>query len=157
MAGGDSPVCASGPIPRSCPTLGRPLPNKEFSLTSHMCVLDTHPHPQGLLSWGGYLGGVLTGPPPSSGGDQPAPASLESRQSQPGTPKAEEEGSEAAPGAGVLGLVEGRMEEQGEDLGVVCQGWGMVAGEKGSRREGCGDGLASRPTPGIGMGGTVVV
>ncbi|XP_069312945.1 coiled-coil domain-containing protein 9 isoform X2 [Eulemur rufifrons] len=39
----------------------------------------------------------------SSGGDQPAPASLESGPSLPGTQKAEEEGSEAAPEAGPEG------------------------------------------------------
>jgi len=50
-----------------------------------------------------------TGSPPRSrtgsptGGDQPAPASLESGSSLPGTQKAEEEGSEAAPEAGTEG------------------------------------------------------
>ncbi|XP_026337752.2 coiled-coil domain-containing protein 9 isoform X6 [Ursus arctos] len=42
-----------------------------------------------------------TGSP--TGGDQPAPASLESGPSLPGTQKAEEEGSEAAPEAGTEG------------------------------------------------------
>nr|KAF6406312.1 coiled-coil domain containing 9 [Molossus molossus] len=37
------------------------------------------------------------------GGDQPAPASLESRPSLPGTQETEEEGSEAAPGGGADG------------------------------------------------------
>ena len=54
---------------------------------------------------GGRGGGIwrgmgLIGPPPFPGGDQPAPASLESGPSAPGAQKAEEEGSEAAPGWG---------------------------------------------------------
>ena len=88
------------------------LPNKEFTfndihipVTLPRCVLEA-PSPSGpSVSGSGatWRGKGLTGPPPSPGGDRPAPASLESGPSGPGTQKAEEDGSEAAPGGGALG------------------------------------------------------
>lgn len=101
------------PVPRYCPCAGSrqsALSNKEFTISDipiqmafPRCVLEP-PFPRALLSWGAtWMGRGLTGPPPSPGGDQPAPASLESGPSLPGTQKAEEEGSEAAPGGGAVG------------------------------------------------------
>lgn len=80
-----------------------PIKSSRPQMIFPRCVLEhLPPLPQGLLSHGGGRRG-LTGPPPSPGGDQPAPASLESGPRLPGTPEAEDEGSEAASGGGVDG------------------------------------------------------
>lgn len=74
-----------------------------IQMTFPRCVLEP-PFPWALLSWRTtWTGRGLTKPPPPPGDDQPAPASLESGPSLPGIQKAEEEGSEAAPGGGAVG------------------------------------------------------
>lgn len=80
-----------------------PIKSSLSPMTLPTCVLEPPSHsPRAFcLGWGDtWRGRGLTGPPPPPGGDQPAPASLKSGPSLPRTQKAEEEGSETAPGGG---------------------------------------------------------
>lgn len=114
--GGQSMPVSRRPTPRSCPALSHseaPSPIKRSlpQMTLPTCVLKPLSLPQSLLSWLGggrpvFGGEWVTGPPPSPGGDQPAPASLESGPSAPGTQKAEEEGLRQLQVGGVAGVAE---------------------------------------------------
>lgn len=133
-------VSGAGPRDRGCPTAlvagktahaclwNAPSPIKSSSpqMILPKCVLEHLSLPQGLLSVSGRIGRGrdLTGPPPSPGGDQPAPASLESGPSLPGTQKAEEERSDAAPGGGVDGAQRGQLPSSFSPSGAEGRVWG---------------------------------